>query len=164
MEVEEFNNLPAETASEKMLAVCHSAHWAKEIVSARPYKDLSDLKIRAQTAWLGVSEADILEAFSGHPKIGDLNVLKDKFSIASAEQGQVTSADESVLQDLVDMNQAYEEKNGFIFIVCASGKPAEDMRDMLKKRLQNDRAKELVNGAMEQAKITELRLDKLFGA
>jgi len=105
----------------------------------------------------------MLEAFSGHPQIGDLEALRNRYAErAHAEQGQVLSAPDETLAELKDMNEAYLERHGFIFIVCATGKSAEQMLELLEQRLPNSREQELRIAAEEQAKITHIRLDKLL--
>lgn len=112
-----------------------------------------------------LSDEDWLQAFDAHPKIGDVTSLKKKYanthSLASGEQSATAAADESVLQRLKNGNDAYADKFGFIFIVCATGKSADEMLALLEARLPNTRAQEIENAAREQAKITHIRLDKL---
>ena len=105
----------------------------------------------AHTCWSDAAESERLEAFSGHPQIGDLSALKNRFAAtASAEQGQVAAATEETLLALKSANDAYLEKFGFIFIVCATGKSAEEMLELVNERLPNSRQEELDNGAIEQ--------------
>ena len=105
-------------------------------------------------------------AFEAHPKIGDIKSLKAKYAsteaLASGEQAGARVAPEAVLQRLKDGNDAYLHKFGFIFIVCATGKSAEQMLELLEQRLPNSREQELRIAAEEQAKITHIRLDKLL--
>jgi 2-oxo-4-hydroxy-4-carboxy-5-ureidoimidazoline decarboxylase len=92
-----------------------------------------------------------------------MNALRNKYtSTASAEQGQVTNADETVLLALREQNQVYLEKFGFIFIICATGKSASQMLALLKARINNSPDEELANGAREQGEIMNLRLSKLL--
>jgi len=56
----------------------------------------------------------------------------------------------------------YEEQFGFIFIVCATGKSADEMLALIKIRLNNNAETEMLNAAKEQNKITQLRLKKLL--
>ena len=128
------------------------------MLAERPFGDGAALLEAAARHWQRMDEAALLEAFSGHARIGDLAALRDRFAPAAREQGQVAEADDEVLADLLALNRAYEDRHGFIFIVCASGKPAAAMRDVLRERLPNDRATELANAAAEQAAITRLRL------
>lgn len=115
------------------------------------------------TEWRRATEEEILEAFSGHPQIGDMNALRDKYaSTASAEQGQVIDAAEVVLLALRQQNQVYLEKFGFIFIICATGKSASEMLALLEERVNNRPDEELANGAIEQGKIMNLRLSILL--
>ncbi|MEQ8802229.1 MAG: 2-oxo-4-hydroxy-4-carboxy-5-ureidoimidazoline decarboxylase, partial [Haliea sp.] len=113
-----------------------------------------------------LGEADLLEAFEGHPKIGDVNSLKAKYSstkaLAAGEQSSVDEAGDAIIEALARGNSEYEEKFGFIFIVCATGKSAREMSGLLQARLPNDRATELANAAGEQRKIFQIRLSKLL--
>src|SRR5262249_25549324 len=109
---------------------------------------------------------DVLEAFEHHPRIGaDLAALREKFgstaTLAASEQASVARASEATLVALRDANVRYEAKFGHIFIVCATGKSADERLAILRSRLDNDPETELRIAAGEQAKITRLRLEKL---
>jgi 2-oxo-4-hydroxy-4-carboxy--5-ureidoimidazoline (OHCU) decarboxylase len=65
-----------------------------------------------------------------------------------------------VLAELAAANAQYEKRLGFSFIVCATGKSAEEMLEILKHRLVADRASELLEAAEQQRQITQLRLGK----
>jgi 2-oxo-4-hydroxy-4-carboxy-5-ureidoimidazoline decarboxylase len=161
MLLREFNQLPTSDALQQMLACCHCNKWAQLMVQGRPYAAVQDVLISAQQHWALMQEAEWLEAFSGHARIGDLAKLRDKYSRAHAEQGQVALAEEGVLQALWQLNQQYETKHGFIFIVCASGKSASEMLSLLQQRLPHSTVDELRTAAAEQAKITAIRLREL---
>ena len=163
MQLEEFNQLPAVDAVSALYGCCHCQTWAESVSAGRPFTSIDDLQTRAQQVWQQANETEILEAFSGHARIGDIELLRSRYAgRATQEQGQVLQASETVIQELYELNKAYEEKNGFIFIVCASGKSAEEMLALLKARIGNPRDIELINGALEQGKITQLRLAKLI--
>lgn len=165
MTLDEFNQLPAVDAVSALYGCCHCQSWAEAVASHRPFATLEDLFGTAQSIWSGANEAEILEAFSGHARIGDIELLRSRYAgRATQEQGQVMAASEEVIKELYELNLAYEQKNGFIFIVCATGKSAEVMLSLLKERLPNSREEELRNGAGEQAKITQLRLSGLIEA
>jgi OHCU decarboxylase len=110
------------------------------------------------------AEKDFFEAFEGHPKIGDVNSLRTKYAntkaLASGEQGAVNSANELTLNALNEGNRHYETKNGFIFIVCATGKSADEMLTLLTRRLKNDRVTEQKIAAEQQSLITAIRIAK----
>jgi 2-oxo-4-hydroxy-4-carboxy-5-ureidoimidazoline decarboxylase len=113
-----------------------------------------------------MEKEDFLEAFSHHPKIGaSLDSLKEKFAPTKTwstnEQKSVASASCDTIVALRDKNIAYEERYGFIFIVCATGKSAEGMLEILNSRMNHTCDEEIQIAAREQAKITRLRLEKL---
>ena len=145
---------------------CTSERWVKQLVSARPFPNREALLQKADDIWWKLEEVDYLEAFRGHPKIGDMQSLKEKYSstkaLAADEQSSLAAASESVLIDLMQKNEDYEKKFGFIFIVCATGKSAKEMLSILLSRLSNNREEELTNASEEQRKIYHLRLEKLL--
>jgi 2-oxo-4-hydroxy-4-carboxy-5-ureidoimidazoline decarboxylase len=166
MTIEELNKLPEQIFREEMMKCCGSSKWTELLNSSRPFQDLQDLMRKADEAWEKTDEKDWLEAYSHHPKIGDLKSLEKKFAstkeMAGAEQASVKSAGSEILEALATGNSEYERKFGFIFIVCATGKSAEEMLYMLNERMRNEREKELKIAASEQHKITKLRLQKLL--
>ncbi|HSC66656.1 MAG TPA: 2-oxo-4-hydroxy-4-carboxy-5-ureidoimidazoline decarboxylase [Cellvibrio sp.] len=163
MHLEEFNQLPAVDAVSALYGCCHCQTWAETVSAARPFASVDDLQTRARQVWLQANEAEILDAFSGHARIGDIELLRSRYAgRATQEQGQVLHANERVIQDLYRLNREYEAKNGFIFIVCASGKSAEEMLGLLQERIDNSRPLELLNGAREQGEITRLRIAQLI--
>lgn len=160
----ELNKLPAEEAEQHFLRCCGSRAWARAMAAGRPYHNVDAIHARSAEVWRGLAENDCLEAFTAHPKIGDVNSLRAKFANtkmwASGEQSGVQGADEVVLQGLAEGNAAYEKKFGFIFIVCATGKSAQEMLALLQARLPNTREQELVHAGAEQLKITSIRINK----
>jgi 2-oxo-4-hydroxy-4-carboxy-5-ureidoimidazoline decarboxylase len=141
---------------------CGASRWVDRMMARRPFGSDARLLRTARIEWFGLTEADWLEAFSHHPKIGDRASLAARFpathDLSANEQAGVGDAREDVLGTLAEANQAYLDRFGFIFIVCAAGKTAEEMLALLRARLPNDRATELRNAAEEQAKITAIRL------
>lgn len=160
-------NAASESAARHMLRqCCTSEAWINHMAAGRPYASVQDVRKAADENWQRLAAEDYLQGFAGHPKIGDVDSLKPKYAdskeLAAGEQSSVIAADATMLQALADGNTAYEEKFGFIFIVCATGKSAEEMSELLQARLQNDKAAELANAAEEQRKIFQLRLNKLL--
>lgn len=128
-----------------------------------PAEDLVELLEDAEEQWWLCSEEDWKEAFAHHPKIGDTNSLQSNSSDwPSDEQRGVNNASAGTLKALAEGNKAYEKKFGYIFIVCASGKSAEEMLGNLQSRLQNSPEEEIKIAADEQNKITILRIEKLL--
>tara|TARA_B100000809_G_scaffold266290_1_gene328295 strand:+ start:1135 stop:1677 length:543 start_codon:yes stop_codon:yes gene_type:complete len=167
MILEDLNQLPAADAKHTFMQCCTSSTWVNNMVNARPFASAAALSQAADHAWLGLTEQDYFEAFEGHPKIGDVSSLRAKYAntkeLAGNEQGLVKEANDDVLEVLSQGNTDYEAKFGFIFIVCATGKSAKQMSDLLQARLPNNKKQELVNAAEEQRKIFQLRITKAFG-
>lgn len=164
--LENFNNLPKTEAIQHLLTCCTSNSWATQLAEQRPFANLDALLTMSDSLWQTMNEADLLEAFDGHPQIGDVSTLKEKYrntqASASHEQSKVNEASDEVLHALAKGNKDYLDKFGFIFIVFATGKSAKQMLDLLNDRLPNNKEQELSNAAGEQNKITRLRLGKFF--
>lgn len=159
------NELSDSEAFSALRNCCGASKWARLMLAARPFASNEDLFAKSASSFLQLEDSDWLEAFSHHPKIGDMDALREKFSSGTGweakEQASVAQADEEVLRELSAGNKAYEEKFGFIFIVCATGKSAAEMLSLLKARLGNTSPDEIKIAAAEQEKITKLRLEKL---
>lgn len=161
----ELNALSAEDARFAFSNCCTASRWVAGMVNARPFMSIESCHQAALDIWANLSEPDFMEAFEGHPKIGDVSSLREKYAhtkaLASGEQSSVSEADEAVIAALAQGNADYENKFGFIFIVCATGKSAAEMLELLQQRLPNDRNTELKNAAHQQSLITAIRIDKL---
>jgi allantoicase len=144
-------------ATSALLRCCGSAAWAAAMCGARPFEDDTALLRLADRIWFSLREADHLEAFGAHPKIGE-----QAASTWSQTEQSAANAEAQTRAELAALNKTYEAKHGFIFIVCASGRTAPAMLADLQARHDRDRADELRTAAEEQAKITRLRLAKLL--
>ena len=166
MTLDTLNTLPKSEALEQFAICCGASKWVEEITAFRPFQHKNELFDLTEKIWFSLNSEDWLEAFSHHPKIGDIDLLRKKFqkikSWSEKEQSGIQEAGENILKDLAESNRLYEEKFGYIFIVCATGKSAGEMLALLKVRLENDPEAELLIAAKEQNKITQLRLDNLL--
>lgn len=165
MTITEFNNLSNEEKAAQLAACCGAEKWQQEMLKQFPFTDEQTLLKNAYDVWYNTcNEADWREAFTHHPKIGDIKSLTEKFAstkhLAGGEQDSVNKASEETIKELAEANTEYEKKFGFIFIVCATGKSAEEMLRLLKDRFKNSIPEELNIAMGEQAKITFLRLKK----
>ena len=161
-----INALAPAEALEAFQKCCTSRRWAEQMVQSRPFPSDSALHRCALSIWRSLGREDYEEAFAGHPQIGaDPAALRRKFSAtadwSSNEQAGVRTASEATIQALASLNQKYLKRFGYIFIVCASGKSADEMLDLLRQRIDNTSETELHIAAAEQHKITTLRLEKL---
>lgn len=136
------------------------------MTSERPFANPEHLNTVADRVWWSLEPSDWLEAFVSHPKIGERSaarkVAAEAEHWATQEQSGVTNAAEETMRSLADLNQEYEEKFGYIFIVCATGKSSEEILAILQDRLPNDPETEIRIAAREQSRITKLRLGKLL--
>lgn len=166
MTVDELNALPDAAAYEALARCCGAKAWVEALVSRRPFASLDDVYRVADDVWAGCGEGDIHEAFRHHPRIGDVEGLRQKFAStatwASGEQAGAAAAGEATLQALAQGNTDYEAKFGHIFIVCATGKTAAEMLAILQARLPNAADAELHIAAEQQRLITRIRLEKLL--
>ncbi len=164
--IDDINNSSAKNIKEAFLKCCASEKWADLLTNSRPFEDMVDLFSKSKNIWFEKCRpGDWLQAFTAHPKIGDIDSLAKKYSNtkswSSHEQSGVDSASMETLKELADKNKIYEEKYGYIFIVCATGKSAEEMLSILTNRLKNEPEDELKIAMQEQHKITEIRLRKM---
>ena len=167
-----LNALSSEEAQAELLKCCGSTNWARRMAQQRPFPTGGDAMRRlldsADRVWWDLGREDWLEAFSRHPRIGEKAAAKDASAEtrrwSEEEQSGTRSAREQVLAALAKANRAYEQRFGYVFIVCATGKSSEEMLALLQQRLQNDPAAELRMAAEEQRRITHLRLQKLLQA
>jgi len=166
MTVEELNGLTTTEAQSEFKKCCVSTTWINSMLEAMPFQSVQDVYISSDESWNKCSENDFLEAATGHPKIGDLSSLAKKYAntseLASGEQSGMSSGNATIIKRLAEGNIRYEDKFGFIFIVCATGKSAAEMLYLLEQRLDNNRNKELEIAAAQQLKITTIRLENLL--
>lgn len=154
---------PLTLSDSQLLKICSSSTWISAMTEAMPFSDRFQVEKSLQLSFSKLAEADWLEAFAGHPMIGNIATLREKYQVSKElsanEQGLVQLADESTLEQLVEFNHAYLDKFGFIFIVCASGKSADEMLAMLKVRIKRTKTEELAQAALEQQKISAIRME-----
>ncbi|HEX8327748.1 MAG TPA: 2-oxo-4-hydroxy-4-carboxy-5-ureidoimidazoline decarboxylase [Hymenobacter sp.] len=165
----ELNNLPKPGLAEALQKCCGSTAWVENMVALFPVADAEKLMAEATTQWNKLTEADWREAFTHHPKIGgDVAALREKFASTSAwaegEQASVKQASQETLEALAAGNTEYEQKFGYLFIVCATGKTADEMHALLQARMSNKPENEILIAAGEQDKITRIRLEKVLTA
>jgi len=164
MRLEDLNTLDAAAAARELLRCCGSPRWARQVTAMRPFASVEAMVAAADSCWVALDPADWLEAFAAHPRIGGGKASAGREpgdDWPAQEQAGVAAAADVTLRRLADLNRDYEERFGHIFIVCATGKSAVEMLDLLERRLGNDPETEIRVAAAEQQKITGLRLARL---
>ena len=158
-----WNEAAPQAALEAMLACCGARRWAAAMVALRPIRSVGELSAAADRIWSTMEEVDWMEAFACHPRIGErraVHASKKSAAWSQQEQSSAETAAERVLADLAAGNAYYEQRFGFTYIVCATGRSAQEMLDILNRRLNNDRIRELREAAEQQRQITQIRLRK----
>lgn len=155
MTLDEWNALDPGAAERELRQVCAAPRWVREVAANRPYPDVASLQATAEVT---LSDADLDEAMAGHPRIGDHTAG----GASGREQSGVAGADPAVLAALADGNRAYEERFGHVYLVCATGRSAQEMLDILRARLGNDPTTERAVALAELAAINRLRIARLF--
>lgn len=168
MTLAKLNSVEKQALKQALTNCCGASAWVKKMIQIFPVDSKETLLAKANELWYQCNEEDWREAFTHHPKIGDVDSLKEKFASTSAwaegEQSAVKQTSAEVLEALAEGNKRYEQKFGYIFIVCATGKPAEEMLALLQTRLANQPEDEIKIAMEEQNKITKLRLQKLLAS
>jgi 2-oxo-4-hydroxy-4-carboxy-5-ureidoimidazoline decarboxylase len=164
--VRELDALPAARAAELLAACCGAPRWVSSMIARRPFETLDAVLATGDDVWWSLDQHDWREAFARHPRIGEAESApphdERERSWASGEQVGVAMAQESVRSALVEANREYERRFGYIYIVCATGRSADEMLALARGRLHNAPKVELRVAAEEQRKITRLRLEKLL--
>ncbi|MEC3908628.1 2-oxo-4-hydroxy-4-carboxy-5-ureidoimidazoline decarboxylase [Tamlana sp. 2201CG12-4] len=163
----QLNSLSEKEAFKQLEQCCVSIKWVTGMVKSRPFSSEQDLVDKAASIWFNDCDVkDFKEAFTGHPKIGNVESLKEKYAHtatwAGNEQAKVEEANIKTIEALAKANQQYEDKFGYIFIVSASGKSAEEMLAIVNSRLHHQVEDEIFVAMNEQHKITVIRLAKLI--
>lgn len=164
LELARWNVLPEMEAEEEILPCCGSVRWTQELVRLRPFARESDLLEASDRVWLGLEAADWDEAFRSHPRIGVRKAPEAATERSAAwsreEQDGVEAEDEKTRRELERGNAEYEARFGRIFLICATGKSAVEILEILNRRINNDAETELPEAAEQQRQITQLRLRK----
>jgi 2-oxo-4-hydroxy-4-carboxy-5-ureidoimidazoline decarboxylase len=164
--LETLNEIGPAEAEVEFMRCCGSREWARWMTKARPFGSNDALFEKADALWLSLKKRDWLEAFSHHPRIGDGSRLAAKFASTAAwavgEQKGTQGASSETLSRLKTLNEEYEKRFDHVFLICATGKSADEMLQNLESRIDNSPEQELEIAANEQMKITRLRLEKLL--
>ena len=173
MNIDQLNRLSVADAATAFEQCCGASEWTERMVFSRPFESLGEVLETSDTIWEECDVDDYEEAFSFHPRIGELSEEDRKRATTGqlADLGMKWAAQElksletsapEVLEKLADANDEYEEKFGHIFVVSAPGKSGQELLTMLQARMGNDPKDEILIAAAEQNKITKLRLKKLL--
>lgn len=159
--LEEFNQLSERQRMHLLFGVCSSTIWARRVLAGGPFRDADALLDRADRVLAELPDAEIDAALDGHPRIG-ASVSAAHSPSSAREQARVADAGDAVRAELAEKNAKYDEKFGYVYLVCASGRSAEELLAILTERLENDPDTERRVMRSELAKINRLRLERLI--
>jgi len=164
-----FNAVPEAAALAELLTCCAAPGWARRVLAGRPYRSLDGVLATSDDAVAAMTDADLADALAGHPRIGErrpdpANPDSRAASWSRQEQAGMSTADQQTSLAMAELNQAYEDRFGQIYLVCASGRSAAELLDLLRGRLGNDDATERRVVRAELAQINRLRLGRLLAA
>lgn len=159
-----LNALPEAGAIEELRRCCGSRRWAEKMAAVRPYASEATLFEQAERVWWPLGKEDWLEAFAQHPRIGERSMERagEAGDWAKEEQSGAAGTSQEVRRKLEEGNREYERRFGFVYLVCATGRSAPEMLEILTERLENDAPAELREAAEQQSRITRLRLERLL--
>jgi 2-oxo-4-hydroxy-4-carboxy-5-ureidoimidazoline decarboxylase len=164
----QWNRLPVDDAVKEILPCGGSKAWAGGMAARRPFPDVTTLLAASDETWSNLTAADWMEAFLGHPRIGESRATQSASAQSATwsteEQRNVAAADDAIKIALAEANQEYEKRFRHIFIVCATGKSAPEILGILRRRLRNDEHAELREAAEQQRQIIRIRLTKWLSA
>ncbi|MFD8719978.1 2-oxo-4-hydroxy-4-carboxy-5-ureidoimidazoline decarboxylase [Streptomyces sp. NPDC059629] len=156
-----FNDLEEHAAFAALHEACASTAWARRLLAARPYATPEDLYLASDAAMADLTGADLEEAMAGHPPIGR---PRPGDPTSAREQSGMAGAAEGLKAEMLELNLAYQEKFGHVFLICATGRTGEEMRDAVKERIGNAPGQEREIVRTELGKINRIRLARLVEA
>ncbi|MBD0841787.1 2-oxo-4-hydroxy-4-carboxy-5-ureidoimidazoline decarboxylase [Streptomyces sp. TRM68416] len=153
-----FNALEEHAARAALHEACASRAWGERLLAARPYPTVEALYAASDAAMGELTAADLDEAMAGHPPIGR---PKPGDPTSAREQRGMAGAPEELKAEMLELNLAYQDKFGHVFLICATGRTGEQMRDAVKERIGNapEQEREIVRA--ELGKINRIRLARL---
>lgn len=158
-----LNALHAEHAASELAACCASGRWVASLTAGRPFATVADLYSSAAAELAALDWPDVLEALAAHPRIGSPATGTEPEAVWSRlEQAGARDATVPTAEALATANAAYEAKFGFVFLIRAAGRSAEDMLASALDRLGHDEPTERLVVRAELAQIVRLRLDRLL--
>ncbi|MFI7337349.1 2-oxo-4-hydroxy-4-carboxy-5-ureidoimidazoline decarboxylase [Streptomyces sp. NPDC050085] len=156
-----FNTSDESAATAELHEVCASSAWGSKILAQRPFASSESLFEASDAAMAELTAEDLAEAMAGHPPIGR---PKPGDPTSSREQRGMAGASEELKTQMLELNLAYQEKFGHVFLICATGATGEQMLAALQERIGNtaEREREIVR--TELGKINRIRLTRLVEA
>ncbi len=164
--ISELNELPRGRFAEALRPLFEAAEpLADALYDARPFRSYAELLERAESVALQLAEDQQVEVVNAHPPIGARPERVSEQSYREQGYAHEAALDRAQLAQtyaaLAELNQAYEARFGFRFVVFVNGRPKAEIVDVLRQRLTDDRDAELRTALSEMLAIARDRLRKL---
>jgi allantoicase len=141
-----------------LLECCGSRHWQELMAARLPCDSLGELLGASERAYDALSHEDWLQAFAAHSMIG---APREGDGIGAREQAGLDGADGDVRISLAAANLEYQTRFGFVFLIRARGRSAEELLSVMHARLEHTPETEFQIACEQQREITALRLEEL---
>ncbi|MFY1699948.1 MULTISPECIES: 2-oxo-4-hydroxy-4-carboxy-5-ureidoimidazoline decarboxylase [unclassified Solwaraspora] len=161
-----FNTLPADDVRAQLLSCCAAPDWAAAVAAARPYRDRAALAATACEQLSGLPWPQVLAAVAAHPRIGQPPSGEGREAGWSrreqaASAGGDQHGDDAARAELVTLNDAYEQRFGYRFLIFANGRGATELAAAARRRLHHDDTAEQAVVRVELGQIAALRVGRL---
>ncbi|RSN89659.1 2-oxo-4-hydroxy-4-carboxy-5-ureidoimidazoline decarboxylase [Streptomyces sp. WAC 05379] len=153
-----FNALEEHAAHAALHEACASTAWVRRLLAGRPYADTDTLFTASDAATAELTAEDLAEAMAGHPPIGR---PKPGDPTSAREQRGMAGASEELKAEMLELNLAYQDRFGHVFLICATGRTGEQMRDAVKERIGNSPEQEREIVRTELGRINRIRLARI---
>ena len=153
------------TRPKKSCRVADQEPGLTEWRNADPLPDETTLLAASDETWRNLAEADWMEAFRSHPRIGETRASGapgvQSLAWSKQEQQSVTAADDNTKIDLAEANKDYEERFTASLSCAPPANPAAEILEILRHRLRNDDETELHEAAEQQRQITHIPTEEM---
>ncbi|MCX5400653.1 2-oxo-4-hydroxy-4-carboxy-5-ureidoimidazoline decarboxylase [Streptomyces sp. NBC_00102] len=154
-----FNALAHDEVADVLHEICSSETWCAALLARHPCATAADLLTASDEATAALSPEDLAEAMAGHPPIGR---PRPGDPASAREQRGMADASDALRAEMLELNLAYQERFGHVFLICATGATGEQMRDALRARTANTPERESAIVRTELGKINRIRLTRLL--
>ncbi|HEV8252866.1 MAG TPA: 2-oxo-4-hydroxy-4-carboxy-5-ureidoimidazoline decarboxylase [Candidatus Limnocylindria bacterium] len=165
--IADLNTLSAEAFVDEVAPLFEGARgFLERLAAARPFESDHAFLVAARELARTMPEADQIELLNAHARLG-----ADPASVSAAsfeEQGYDTTQEQDeqsggMLEELVMLNDVYEGRFGFRYVVFVAGRPLSAIGPLIEAAMRNDRAAELARGLDDVIDIAADRLGQLRG-
>ena len=158
----DLNNLNRDKFVSLFGVIFEKTQWiAEKLLEQKPFKNKEDLISKMFQIYDGAEKNEVLDILRSHPKLAiEKNLTKE----SSEEQSgaNLKNCTEEEYDEFKILNNEYERKFGFPFIMAVKGKDKIEILNNFRQRINNDVELEFKEAKSQVKKIALFRLDELF--